>query len=162
MTAGKPAIVALVLATTFAPGCAYHREGKLVPIPPPDRPVTVLLAGLRSGDAGVRATSAWALAHVEHPGLQVEDPIDVPPRALRITRPHYPAGPHAHGVEGTVLVKILIDEQGRVAHAEVRQSIPMLDAEALACVRQWTFVPASRRGRPAPIVADAPVTFRID
>lgn len=36
-----------------------------------------------------------------------------------------------------------------------------LDAEALKTVYGWRFEPAIKNGRPVPIVAHAPVTFRI-
>ena len=55
----------------------------------------------------------------------------------------------------------MIDEEGDVAHAEVRESIPVFDAAALECVRAWKFKPALKGGRPVPTMAVAPVTFRI-
>lgn len=188
----RPTVLAFAVALSI--GCAHHREGTLVPVPPPARPVGELLAGLQDADAGVRAASAWALAgagtveadvfralaaarddpdaevrksvawalgHVET-GLQGDVPVDVPPQPVRITRPRYPLKAFDRHIEGTVTVTFLIDERGTVAHAEVRRSIPELDAAALACVRQWQFQPATRKGRPEPIVATAPVTFRID
>ena len=86
---------------------------------------------------------------------------DTPPRPIRVTKPQYPQEAFIKKVEGTVLVEILIDAQGRVVRARVLQSVPQLDAAALQCVYQWIFQPAVRRGHPVAIIAQAPVNFRI-
>jgi protein TonB len=86
---------------------------------------------------------------------------DSPPRPIKITRPQYPQEAFIKKVEGTVLVEILIDSQGRVARARVLQSIPLLDAAAIQTVYQWVFQPAVKHGRPVPTIAQAPVAFRI-
>jgi protein TonB len=86
---------------------------------------------------------------------------DSPPRPIKITRPQYPQEAFIKKVEGTVLVEILIDSQGRVTRARVLQSIPLLDAAAIQTVYQWVFQPAVKHGRPVPTIAQAPVAFRI-
>lgn len=86
---------------------------------------------------------------------------DSAPRPIKITRPQYPQEAFVKKVEGTVLVEILIDSQGRVVRARVIQSVPLLDAAALQTVYQWVFHPAIKHGRPVPTIAQAPVTFRI-
>ena len=65
-------------------------------------------------------------------------------------------------VQGVVRIEFVIDETGRVAHAEVRQSIGPLDRAALACVREWRFTPAKLAGKAVPAMAGAPVSFRIE
>jgi protein TonB len=87
--------------------------------------------------------------------------VDRPPRLLRQVKPVYPSEAFVKKVEGTVLVEIVIDDQGRVARTRILQSIPLLDAAALECVRQWVFAPALVRSRPVATLALAPVTFRI-
>ncbi len=86
---------------------------------------------------------------------------DSPPRQIKVTKPQYPQEAFVKKVEGTVVVEILIDSQGRVVRARVIQSVPLLDAAALQCVYQWVFQPAVKRGRPVPTIAHAPVNFRI-
>jgi TonB family protein len=86
---------------------------------------------------------------------------DSPPRAIKITRPQYPQQAFAEKIEGTVLVEILIDTQGRVAKARVIQSVPLLDAAALETVYQWVFQPAVKHGGPVAILAQVPVYYRI-
>ncbi|HVQ28269.1 MAG TPA: TonB family protein [Vicinamibacteria bacterium] len=86
---------------------------------------------------------------------------DQAPRPIKITRPVYPQEAFIKKVEGIVELEILIDATGRVVHARVTKSIPLLDQAAIQCVYLWQFSPAVKRGRPVATRANAPVTFRI-
>lgn len=86
---------------------------------------------------------------------------DQPPRAIKITKPQYPQEAFVKKVEGTVVLEILIDQNGKVIRARVLQSIPLLDSAAIETVKQWVFKPAIKNGRPVATVANAPVGFRI-
>jgi protein TonB len=90
----------------------------------------------------------------------VLDP-DQYPRPLKITRPQYPQEAFIKKIEGVVELSILIDATGRVVHARVVKSIPLLDQAAIQTVYQWQFQPAMKKGRPVATWANAPVTFRI-
>jgi protein TonB len=94
------------------------------------------------------------------PPLPVRDP-DRPPRPIRMTKPIYPQEAFIKKVEGTVVLEILIDAEGRVVRARVLHSVPLLDAAAAESVRQWLFAPAIKGGRPVPTLAQAPISFRI-
>jgi periplasmic protein TonB len=86
---------------------------------------------------------------------------DEAPKLIRGTKPQYPQEAFVKKIEGIVTVEFVIDEQGQVARPRVLKSIPMLDAAALACIRQWIFAPAKKGGRAVASIAQAPVTFRI-
>ncbi len=86
---------------------------------------------------------------------------DQPPKPIKMPKPQYPQEAFIKKIEGTVLVEILIDSQGRVVRARVIQSVPLLDAAALQCVYQWVFQPAIKHGHPVTTIAHAPVNFRI-
>ena len=107
----------------------------------------------------MREAAVWALCHIE--AGPWSDLHDEPPRAVRITQPEYPDNAYRQRIQGTVVVEILISASGEVVHAEIRRSIPALDAAALDCVKQWLFNPARLHGRPVPTLAQAPVGFRI-
>jgi len=130
---------------------------------PPDVRVALVKALTDDPEENVRLAAAWALGHVKSDAADAAPSFDYDeqPRLLRQSRPIYPQGAFDQKIQGAVEVDILIDEQGRVARAEVRKSIPALDAEALRTVKSWTFQPARKAGRPLPIMATAPVTFRI-
>jgi TonB family protein len=114
-------------------------------------------------DQAVRYAAAWALAHLRPPSKPktATKSDETPPKAIHVVRPQYPQAAFNAKLEGTVVVDLLIGEQGEVAHLEIRRSIPEFDAAAIACVRQWQFEPMRSGGVPQAITAHAPVAFRI-
>ncbi|WP_319583651.1 TonB family protein [uncultured Pseudodesulfovibrio sp.] len=90
--------------------------------------------------------------------------FDRPPRVLTRLDPYYPASARRTGTQGHVLVRVLVDEYGRVEEAEVAESEPagVFDDAALKAVRGWTFSPATRQGRPVAVRIDIPIRFRLD
>lgn len=86
---------------------------------------------------------------------------DEQPKLIRNTKPQYPQEAFVKKIEGVVTVEFVIDEQGQVASVRIIKSIPMLDAAAMACIKQWIFSPAKKGGRPVRTIAQAPVAFRI-
>jgi TonB family protein len=85
---------------------------------------------------------------------------DVPPKLLSTAIPEYPRAAYETGREGTVILELVIDAEGRVMDARVTKSIPEFDGAALACVSQWRFIPAQQRGRPVSAKATALVIFK--
>jgi TonB family protein len=122
--------------------------------------VHALRVALDDPSAPVREAATWALSHVKG-GVDRATLMDSPPKVLVQTKPLYPQTAFNKKIEGTVMVEILISELGKVAHAEIRESLPGLDEAALAGVRDWLFEPATRGGKPVACVAYAPVMFRI-
>jgi len=86
---------------------------------------------------------------------------DQPPKPIRSPRPVYPLAAFKAHIEGTVLVEVLIDAQGRVAGSYVIQSTLGLNEAALLTVRQWLFQPAVKNRQPVATLAHIPVQFRI-
>ena len=86
---------------------------------------------------------------------------DQGPQIVRQTKPLYPQEAFVKKIEGVVEVEFLIDGHGDVVSARVIRSVPLLDAAAIATVRQWKFRPAMKGGRPVATIARAPVAFRI-
>jgi protein TonB len=85
--------------------------------------------------------------------LRVVDmqPPDYPPRCRRL------------GIEGTVRVRVLVDEDGRVVQAIVARTSgdEMLDAAALEAIEKWRFEPARRDGVKVRAWASVPVAFKL-
>jgi TonB family protein len=116
--------------------------------------VTLLIA---DGAVGIAGESIWH----PHPGpSHSRRDFDLPPKLLRTTTPEYPQAAYGTGREGTVVMELLIDAEGRLVDARVTKSIAEFDRAALACVSRWHFIPAQRRGRPVPAMATAMVTFK--
>jgi protein TonB len=77
--------------------------------------------------------------------------------------PRYPDIAKRNRWEGTVLLKLFIDAEGRVTDVEVLRSsgYPVLDAEAAAAVRIWRGEPALLDGRAVASEETLPVKFRL-
>jgi TonB family protein len=73
-----------------------------------------------------------------------------------------PAAARAQGVEGTVLVRALIDTTGTVAETIVVRSVPPLDAVAIACARQLHFKPTLMNNVPVARWVAIPVKFSLN
>jgi outer membrane biosynthesis protein TonB len=87
--------------------------------------VAALGAHRTDTDRSVRYAVAGALGHHPEGGTDTTNGArEQAPRPKRITRPICPKTAHRANVEGTVVVTILMGEDGEVAHAEVVQSIP--------------------------------------
>ena len=68
------------------------------------------------------------------------------PRGGYQVTPSYPATARRLGIEGTALLRVFVDGQGRVGDVVVKQSAghPDLDRAAADAVRRWRFEPARR------------------
>lgn len=87
---------------------------------------------------------------------------DVGPRPIRMPKPSYTEAAIREKVAGSVVLRVVIDEQGRVEVLKVLRSIPELDDEAIRLVEAgWRFEPATKNGRPVPVISDLVVRFHL-
>jgi protein TonB len=75
--------------------------------------------------------------------------------------PAYPRQSRRLGEEGTVVLRVELDESGHVASAHVQSAsgFARLDDAALSAVRTWRCTPATRRDVPVRAVALQPFKF---
>jgi protein TonB len=83
------------------------------------------------------------------------------PEVLNTVPPAYPAEAREARAEGTVQLQALVLKDGSVGDVRVTQSVPLLDAAAMACVRQWRFKPALSKGAPVAVWVAVPVRFTL-
>jgi protein TonB len=85
-------------------------------------------------------------------------------RPLVSLRPAYPRQARLAGWEGTVVVRLLVDSEGRPADVTVISSsgYPVLDDSAVDAARKWRFAPALAGGRPTAMVHEVRIRFRLD
>jgi protein TonB len=79
-------------------------------------------------------------------------------------RPPYPLAARRLGLEGRVLLEVVVRPDGRAGSVTIRQSSGsgMLDDSAADTVRtRWRFVPARRDGIPVESTVTVPIRFRI-
>jgi TonB family protein len=85
--------------------------------------------------------------------------VDVKPVVSTDTQPVYPQSAIDAGIEGTVVVSIVIGADGSVTSAEIFSSIPQLDNAALRAARNKVFSPGMVGGAPVRTKMNIPVTF---
>lgn len=77
--------------------------------------------------------------------------------------PLYPPASRRAGEEGTVRVRVLVDEKGRPKEVQVAHSSGFagLDEAAVAAVRKWRFVAATNGEGPISVWTQVAVTFKL-
>lgn len=77
--------------------------------------------------------------------------------------PVYPLAARRRGIEGTVVVRAQIQEDGHCLQANLSKSSghEMLDKAAVAAVKQWRFVPAKQGTQTITAWVEVPITFRL-
>jgi TonB family protein len=78
---------------------------------------------------------------------------------VKATRAVYPLEMQSQGIQGQVIVKILISEKGDVKSAEVLSGDPLLSKSALGAAKKWKFKPFIKNGKPVEVTAQLPFDF---
>lgn len=86
-----------------------------------------------------------------------------PPTKVLDVRPEYPVDAQEAGVQGTVILGIVIREDGSVSETEVQvlRSIPELDQAAIDAVSQWQFEPTLLNGEPVEVEMSVTIQFTL-
>jgi len=86
----------------------------------------------------------------------------VAPRLLREVKADYTEEARRRGVEGEVLLEIVITRTGSVGDVKVLRRLDSgLDQRAIQAVRQWQFAPATRQGAPVDVIVEVGVEFKL-
>lgn len=77
--------------------------------------------------------------------------------------PVYPLAARRRGIEGTVVVRAQIQEDGHCLQANLSKSSghEMLDKAAVAAVKSWRFIPAKQGTQTITAWVEVPITFRL-
>jgi TonB family protein len=83
--------------------------------------------------------------------------------ATPLTQPPYPEAARMMGMEGGVVVSLLINAEGQVSRARIRRGsrFPSLNAAALEGTRNWKLRPGMEQSKPVCMWGDFSVQFRL-
>ena len=89
--------------------------------------------------------------------------VEVKPQPVSMPKPVYPSIPKLAGIEGTTVVKMLVDIDGSVLEVVILKSSgnQMLDQEAVKAASQSTFTPAKQRDKFVRVWVARPVIFKL-
>jgi periplasmic protein TonB len=74
----------------------------------------------------------------------------------------YPESAKEEGVQGKVIVKLIVDEKGNVSSTEVVQSVNKeLDNAAVDAIKKTKFTPAMKDSKPVKCEIAIPVMFKL-
>jgi TonB family protein len=86
----------------------------------------------------------------------------IPPKLVQSAPAPYTAQGLEQGIEGTVVLMVLVRRDGSVGPVNVSESLEeSLDRSAVGAVRKWRFDPATRGGKPVEVVVEVKVDFEL-
>ena len=75
--------------------------------------------------------------------------------------PAYPAAALANGIEGTVMLDIVIGKDGRVQSVQFKSGDSLLADAALEAVPQWVYRPTRLNGIPVEVATQIEINFTL-
>ena len=145
----------------------------LTPTPTPT-PTPVVSSAAPTTAAPTVPTPAATPAAATPPGNQRPSTASAAPAAvvlpssdadyLNNPAPVYPGMSRRMGEQGTAVLRVFINTEGRAEKAEIRTSsgYSRLDEAALATVQRWRYVPGKRAGVPEAMWFNVPIRFVLD
>jgi len=97
----------------------------------------------------------------EEPPMDMFIPLDVQPTPIKVVEPKYPEPARKAGVEGTVSVKALVDEEGKVKRVVVVSGPEVFHDAAIEAAEHWLFKPATKGDRPVAVWVAIPFVFKL-
>jgi protein TonB len=93
-----------------------------------------------------------------------EQTVDIPPRSKEKGSLNYPSGAREKGLEGHVVVSMLINQFGSVEKGQILESNPegVFEQAALEAIRHWRFEPGSYQGRPVKVWVRQRIVFGLN
>jgi periplasmic protein TonB len=88
----------------------------------------------------------------------------VKPRLKHEVKAEYTQEAKDAGIQGTVVLDTEVLADGTVGDVMIKQSLDTkygLDQQALNAVKQWTFEPGTKDGKPVPVRVDIEMTFTL-
>ncbi len=83
------------------------------------------------------------------------------PVEIKRVNPVYPELAKKAGIEGTVVVKVLVNTKGDVEKVEVLKSHPLLDESAITAAKQFKFKPGKQRDKFVKVWVSIPFNFKL-
>jgi protein TonB len=87
--------------------------------------------------------------------------VDTPPMPIDAPKPAYPDWAREAGVEGKVLLRVIVGVDGLPMQVDIVSGPKGLAEEAQKAVRRWKFSPGLSDGTPVRVRVEVPVVFRL-
>ncbi len=90
--------------------------------------------------------------------------VDTKPGAVYRAKPVYPRTARNKHIEGTLIVKFMVDKNGNVQNPIILAAKPeaVFDESAVSAVKSWKFKPAVKDGKKVNVWVVAPIEFSLE
>lgn len=110
---------------------------------------------------GLGARPFWNWEEGVGPGVFKNGHFVQPPALIHQVSPEYPIAAKAAHIEGVVVLRAIVDKEGKVKKVDVVQGHPLLVDAAMEAVRQWRYKPATLGGNPIELETTINLTFNL-
>jgi protein TonB len=93
--------------------------------------------------------------------IKVGGAIKAPTKVVDV-KPVYPPGARDAGIQGVVILDVVISEEGSIIQADIVRSIPELDQAAVDAVTQWKYEPTLLNGESVEVEMNVTINFSLD
>jgi len=102
--------------------------------------------------------------------VHARDHQEVTPRAqtmptvVREVKPDYTAEAKQHGIQGTVELSVVVNDDGTVGEVKVTRSLDDkygLDEQAVSAMKKWQFKPGTKDGKPVAVQVTVEMSFKL-
>jgi periplasmic protein TonB len=76
-------------------------------------------------------------------------------------KPKYPREAKEKGIQGDVLLQVMIDEKGHISDLKVVQGDPILAAAATDAIKKWKYKPYLLNGEPVQVETTIKIQFHL-
>jgi protein TonB len=123
--------------------------------------VRPLLAALVTVVLVTLSVSAQTSAPANEPVYDPGDGASLP-RVTKQVYVHYSARAMREKVRGTIALKCVVSSEGTTRDVELVHGLEQeMDANAVAALKQWTFEPGRREGKPVAVRITVDMTFTV-
>jgi TonB family protein len=134
-------------ATSQAPKTVRAPESRDASCPPPG-------TGHGTGPGQSTTFDSCVYLRVPRPGIPA-------PKARFAPNPEYPELAREGRISGVVVLAVAINRKGTVDAVKIARSLkPEFDQSAIAAVRRWEFVPATKDGETVAVQMHVEITFK--
>jgi|GEM_PF-3782087 TonB family protein len=96
------------------------------------------------------------------PGVYKASDTDTPPFVIKSTRPDFPVSAKRMGIkEGKIVLKFVVDENGKAKNIEVESSThdKIFEESAVKALKKWRFAPGEKNGKKVSTLVYLPVKY---
>ena len=122
------------------------------------------MAAMLDADASALTRAGDSLVVAADDGTQNAgdyEAVEVQPMLIHLPKPNYPPIARMAGVEGVVLLQLLVGEDGQVKEIRILEGPEMLQEAAVAAAKQGRFQPAQNQNRPVAAWVQVPMRFSL-